>query len=135
MFPNVNWLQSYGPSKLVIKTKFRPFGFEATFFVILYSITVAPKITLRWYKLLPSATLAQDVSVDLNKTLSNSCSLISFKTIKILLNFPLTVANWSISMSRNLENIKEIKITRFREVQGHWDFFYINSIIIRHFSI
>ena len=40
MFPNVNWLQSYGPSKLVIKKKSRPFGFEATFFVILHSISL-----------------------------------------------------------------------------------------------
>ena len=97
--------------------------------------TVAPKITPRWYKLLPSATLAQDASVDQNKTLSNSCSLISFKTIKILSNFALTIANWSISRSRNLENIRKIKITCFREVQGHKDFSYINCITFRHFSI
>ena len=29
--------------------------------------TVAPKISPRWYKLLPSAILAQDASVDQNK--------------------------------------------------------------------
>ena len=55
--------------------------------------TVAPKISPRWYKLLPSAILAQDASVDQNKTLSNSHSLISFRTIKILSNFALTIAN------------------------------------------
>ena len=69
------------------------------------------------------------------KTLSNIHSLISFKTIKIFSNFVLTIANWSISRSRNLENIRKIKITCFREVQGHWDFFYINCITFRHFSI
>ena len=37
MFLKFNWLQSYGPSKLVIKNISRPFGFEATFFSILYS--------------------------------------------------------------------------------------------------
>ena len=37
MFLNVNLLQSYGPSKLVIEKNSRPFGFEATFFAILYS--------------------------------------------------------------------------------------------------
>ena len=40
---------------------------------------MAPKISPRWYKLLPSAILAQDASVDQDKTFSNSHSLISFK--------------------------------------------------------
>ena len=55
--------------------------------------TVAPKISPRWYKLLPSAIFAQNGSVDQNKTLSNSHSLISFKTIRILSNFALTITN------------------------------------------
>ena len=37
MLLNVNLLQSYGPSKLVVKKNSRPFGFEATFFAILCS--------------------------------------------------------------------------------------------------
>ena len=33
---NVLLLQSYGPSKLAVKKKSRPFGFEATFYVVVH---------------------------------------------------------------------------------------------------
>ena len=79
--------------------------------------TVAPKISLRWYKLLPSAILAQDASVDQNKTLSNSHSLISFKTIKISSNFALTVVIEAFLGHATLKKLKKSKLLasgRFR---------------------
>ena len=48
---NVLLLQSYGLSKLAVKKKSRPFGFEAIFYVVVHGRILAKIIVLKVHKL------------------------------------------------------------------------------------
>ena len=48
---NVLFLQSYGLSKLAVKKKSRPFGFEATFFVVVHRRILAKIKVVKEHKL------------------------------------------------------------------------------------